>query len=84
MVLQTVNESTKPIRVDSDLDFPDTGIDLDRVVEDLELKLIREALKRSNGVKTKAAELLGLSFRQFRYKLSKYNREIEEMGATPR
>ena len=80
MVLQTATESTKPIRVDSDLAFPEEGIDLDRVVEDLELKLIREALKRSNGVKTKAAELLGLSFRQFRYKLSKYNREIEKTG----
>jgi two-component system response regulator PilR (NtrC family) len=39
------------------------GIDLDKTVEEF---------KRAGGVKKKAAELLGLSFRSMRYKLSKY------------
>jgi two-component system response regulator PilR (NtrC family) len=54
--------------------FPDEGIDFERMVEDFEYGLIGRALEKANGVKTKAAELLGLSFRQFRYKLAKYEK----------
>ena len=32
-----------------------------------------EALKRAGGVQVKAAELLGMSFRSFRYYVKKYN-----------
>ena len=35
--------------------------------------LIAEALRRAGGVKMKAAELLGMSFRSFRYYTKKYN-----------
>ena len=35
-------------------------------------RLIRAALQRSGGNKTRAAELLGISFRSLRYKLKKY------------
>lgn len=52
--------------------FPDEGIDLERTVESYEYSLIRQALEKAGGVKTRAAELLGVSFRQFRYKLAKY------------
>ena len=34
--------------------------------------MIREALARSDGVQTRAAELLGMSERALRYKLTKY------------
>ena len=34
--------------------------------------MIREALARSDGVQTRAAELLGISERALRYKLTKY------------
>ena len=63
---------SRATQLDSTMDFPVTGVDLDAVVGNFESKLIRQALESSGGVKTKAAELLGLSFRQFRYKLSKY------------
>jgi two-component system response regulator PilR (NtrC family) len=49
------------------------GFDLEQHVQGIEREYIMEALKRSNGVKKNAAELLGLSFRQFRYLLKKYN-----------
>ncbi|MGF1511550.1 MAG: sigma-54-dependent transcriptional regulator [Myxococcota bacterium] len=52
--------------------FPEEGIDLERVLHDFEFSLIRKALDRAGGVKTRAAELLGLTFRQFRYKLKKF------------
>ena len=49
------------------------GFDLEQHVQGVEREYIMEALKRSSGVKKNAAELLGLSFRQFRYLLKKYN-----------
>jgi SAM-dependent methyltransferase len=36
-------------------------------------EVIAEALRRAGGVKVKAAELLGMSFRSFRYYTKKYN-----------
>ena len=47
-------------------------MDLEKTIEDMERVIIMDALKKSGGVKKKAAELLGLSFRSMRYKLSKY------------
>jgi two-component system response regulator PilR (NtrC family) len=49
------------------------GFDLEQHVQGIEREYITEALRRSNGVKKHAAELLGLSFRQFRYLLKKYD-----------
>jgi two-component system response regulator PilR (NtrC family) len=51
----------------------DKGFDLEQHVQDLEREFIAEALRRSGGVKVKAAELLGMSFRSFRYYMKKYN-----------
>ncbi len=52
---------------------PAEGMDLDRTVEEYEKAMLVDALRKSNGVKKKAAEMLGLSFRSMRYKLSKYD-----------
>ena len=46
--------------------------DLSVVVERLERRLIKEALARSGGVQTRAAEHLGITERNLRYKLKKY------------
>jgi two-component system response regulator PilR (NtrC family) len=53
--------------------LPRTGLDLERYVQDIERQYLAEALARSGGVKTRAAELLGMSLRSFRYSLKKYN-----------
>ncbi len=53
--------------------IPDEGMDLEKTIEALEKAIISDALKKTGGVKKKAAELLGLSFRSMRYKLSKYD-----------
>jgi len=53
------------------LGLPDQGMNLDATIEDLERRLLTEALQRSKGVKKDAAELLGISFRSFRYRLAK-------------
>ena len=53
--------------------FPVAGFDLERHVQEIEREYIAEALRRAGGVKVKAAELLGMSFRSFRYYTKKYN-----------
>jgi DNA-binding NtrC family response regulator len=51
----------------------DGGIDLERQLERLREHFMEEALRRAQGVQTRAAELLGMSFRSFRYFAKKYN-----------
>jgi two-component system response regulator PilR (NtrC family) len=53
------------------LEIPPEGLDLEATLESIEQRLLRAALERSGGVQTRAAELLKMSFRQFRYKLQK-------------
>jgi two-component system, NtrC family, response regulator PilR len=55
------------------LEIPEEGIDLNKVVEDLEKAFILKALEQTEGVKKKAAEILGMNFRAMRYKLAKYD-----------
>ena len=44
-------------------------------MEDIEKKMLEDALKKARYNKTRAAESLGISFRFFRYKLKKYGIE---------
>ena len=53
--------------------LPDGGFDLEAHVKEIERVYIAQALQRSGGVQVKAAELLGMSFRSFRYYVKKYN-----------
>ena len=48
---------------------------LDTYMEDIEKKMLEDALANARYNKTRAAELLGISFRSFRYKLKKYGIE---------
>ena len=54
-------------------DLPDTGFDLEAHVKEIERAYLAQALDRAGGVQVKAAELLGMSFRSFRYYVKKYN-----------
>ena len=51
--------------------LPDAGCNLDEVVQEVERRLITDALARTGGVRTAAAGLLGVSFRSLRYRLQK-------------
>jgi two-component system response regulator PilR (NtrC family) len=55
-----------------DLEIPNEGIDLEKVVEELERSLLLKALDKTKGIKKKAAELLHINFRSMRYRLEKY------------
>ncbi|MBW2692945.1 MAG: sigma-54-dependent Fis family transcriptional regulator [Deltaproteobacteria bacterium] len=47
------------------------GIDLESMLNEYESGLLKEALQAANGVKKRAAKLVGVSFRSFRYRLEK-------------
>ncbi|MEK7370388.1 MAG: Fis family transcriptional regulator [Candidatus Rokubacteria bacterium GWC2_70_24] len=56
-----------------EVELPEDGMDLEATLDALERRYLQRALDRSGGVQTKAAELLRMTFRQFRYKLQKHN-----------
>ena len=56
-------------------DFSEVG--LETLLAEYERGLLRDALQRANGVKKRAAALLGISFRSFRYRLEKLELERE-------
>ena len=56
-----------------DLDEVAHGVALDSILEEIERAYIEKALECTNGNKNKAADLLGLSLRSFRYRIDKLN-----------
>ena len=55
----------------SKIRIPDEGIQLDRILNEYERAIIENALRSSKGVRKRAAQLLGISFRSLRYRLTK-------------
>jgi two-component system response regulator PilR (NtrC family) len=55
--------------------IPEEGIDLEQYVGHVQKSYLEEALRRSNGVQVKAAELLRMSYRSFRHYIQKYGIE---------
>ena len=51
--------------------LPD-GMDMEKYVADIEKSLLLTALTQSNGVQTRAADLLKISYRSFRHLMKKY------------
>jgi two-component system response regulator PilR (NtrC family) len=67
------------LRGDSGTAIPDgqtteiaDAFSLEHYLDEAERRYLLEALRKADGVKTRAAALLGLSFRSFRYRLSKH------------
>ncbi|MBI2354916.1 MAG: sigma-54-dependent Fis family transcriptional regulator [Deltaproteobacteria bacterium] len=58
--------------------IPEEGLLLEPLLENLEKQYLLKALERTNGAKKKAAELLGMTFRSFRYRLAKFGLDSGE------
>ena len=58
--------------------IPPEGMALESLMDDLEKKYLLKALEMTSGAKKKAAELLGMSFRSFRYRLAKFGLDSGE------
>mgnify|MGYP001812704724 CR=1 FL=1 len=54
-------------------DIPPEGIDLEKVVGELEKQLLLKALQKTNGEMKQAAKLLNIPYRSIRYRLEKYD-----------
>src|SRR5437763_5508963 len=61
-----------PTRISSDLQLPDEGINLTAHLDQLEKTYVLEALKRTDGNQTNAADLLKMSVRSLRHLLDKH------------
>ena len=66
-----------PASVCGDFAIPVEGMNLEAYLDGIEKRILLQALERSGGVKKRAAELLGLSFRSIRYRLAKFGMDEE-------
>jgi len=48
------------------------GLEMEKYVADIERSLLTTALRQSNGIQTRAADLLHISYRSFRHLMKKY------------
>lgn len=71
---QFVNTPTGRKMVSSDgIEITDEGIDLQKVLDQLEKELLVKAIHQASGVKKRAAKLLGITFRSMRYRVEKFS-----------
>ena len=56
-----------------EIEVGDDGLDLDKVMGQIEKEILVKAIHSAGGVKKKAAKLLKISFRSMRYRIEKYN-----------
>jgi two-component system, NtrC family, response regulator PilR len=61
-----------PLQIRSQLSLPEEGIDLESYISELEKSFILEALGRTGGNQTRAAELLHMPVRSLRHLLDKH------------
>jgi DNA-binding NtrC family response regulator len=66
------NESGQEHSDNGRVPIPESGLDLERYIQELERSYIVEALEASGGTGTRAAELLKMSYRSFRHYVKKY------------
>ena len=55
------------------MELPEDGLDLEKHIQELERAYIVAAVEACDGVGTRAAELLKMSYRSFRHYSKKYN-----------
>jgi two-component system response regulator PilR (NtrC family) len=53
--------------------FPEEGVDFEKEIAEAERRYISAALEKSEGVRTKASELLHITYRSFRHYAKKHN-----------
>lgn len=70
--LNRPSSASAPITPVAPSDLPPDGLDLEALISGIEKDLLLKALERAKWVKKKAARLLHLNTRSFRYRLEKY------------
>ncbi len=75
-----LNRATLPpgmISSSGQVDIPEEGMDLEAYLDAMEKRYLLCAMEHCHGVKKRAAEFLGLTFRSFRYRLAKFGMDDE-------
>ncbi len=62
-----------PERINAEFDLPDAGLNLTAHLDNLEKTYVLEALRKTSGNQTKAADLLQMQVRSLRHLLDKHN-----------
>jgi two-component system, NtrC family, response regulator PilR len=71
-VCQKTDAASRPRDDGAPMSLPETGMDLPKHLEVQERELVSQALRQAGGRHDRAARLLGISPRQFRYLLDKH------------
>ena len=58
------------------------GIDLEEALSEVEKTLMLDALEKAGWVQTRAAKILGINFRSFRYRVRKYGLDVKKRPET--
>ena len=66
---------TTQIIIDENIELP---IKLDELLGTIERRYLEVALLKTNGARKRAADLLGMNFRSFRYRLQKFGISSED------
>jgi two-component system response regulator PilR (NtrC family) len=56
-----------------EIEITEDGVELDKIMGQIEKELLVKAIHASGGVKKRAAKLLNITFRSMRYRVEKYN-----------
>jgi two-component system response regulator PilR (NtrC family) len=69
-----VNTSSgRKLASSNEIEVTDDGVDLDKIIGQIEKELIIKSIHQANGIKKRAAKLLNITFRSMRYRIEKYN-----------
>ena len=78
-ILGSGYSSTGELKSEKRIEIPEEGVNLKEILSEIEKEYLFKALEMAGGNKTRAAELLGLTLRELRYRLEKYSpREGEQ------
>lgn len=55
-----------------------SGLDLEKLMNQIEKDLLVKAIDKANGIKKRAADLLKITFRSMRYRLKKHNLNVQD------
>jgi DNA-binding NtrC family response regulator len=69
-----------PAETEREISLPEQGVDMNGLVEEIEKKLIQQAIQKSKGVKSKAAELLGLKRTTLLEKMKKFEIDLNRVS----
>ncbi|MBN8537015.1 MAG: sigma-54-dependent Fis family transcriptional regulator [Deltaproteobacteria bacterium] len=68
-----MTSSGRKMASSNEIEVTDDGLELDKIIGQIEKELIIKAIHQAGGVKKRAAKLLKITFRSMRYRIEKYN-----------